>query len=204
MKGDHFVGKYYVRFAVWEKEAYAEYQKGGGTLSEEDWRKTPGTPDSQAQTMLEQWEKGDPEVLRLWTLMNTWTLDGLSESYKTMGISFDTYYYESNTYKLGKSEVLKGVEQGVFYREQDGSVWVDLAPIGLDKKVLLRKDGTSLYMCRLREPTGSGCFSCPVRLMRVCIHTMKVANCWWMIVNSFVAVCRLRRTRRWTCRKDIR
>jgi len=146
MKGDHFVGKYYVRFAVWEKEAYAEYQKGGGTLSEEDWRKTPGTPDSQAQTMLEQWEKGDPEVLRLWTLMNTWTLDGLSESYKTMGISFDTYYYESNTYKLGKSEVLKGVEQGVFYREQDGSVWVDLAPIGLDKKVLLRKDGTSLYM----------------------------------------------------------
>lgn len=78
--------------------------------------------------------------------MNGWTLDGLAESYKAMGISFDKYYYESDTYKLGKAEVLKGLEQGVFYREEDGSVWVDLAPIGLDKKVLLRKDGTALYM----------------------------------------------------------
>ena len=146
MKGDHFVGKYYVRFATWEKEAFAAYQAAGGPLDEDAWKATPDSPDAQAQAMLEKWEKGDPEVLRLWNLMNGWTLQGLEESYRTMGISFDKYYYESDTYKLGKAEVLKGLEQGVFYREQDGSVWVDLAPIGLDKKVLLRKDGTSLYM----------------------------------------------------------
>ena len=145
-KGDHFVGDYYVRFATWEKEAFAEYQEQGGTLSLEDWQKTPESPAAQAQHMLELWEKGDPEVMKLWTLMNKWTLDGLEESYKTMHISFDKLYYESNTYKLGKAEVLKGLEDGVFYREKDGSVWVDLAPIGLDKKVLLRRDGTSLYM----------------------------------------------------------
>jgi arginyl-tRNA synthetase len=139
MKGDHFVGKYYVRFATWEKEAFAAYQAAGGPLDEDAWKATPDSPDAQAQAMLEKWEKGDPEVLRLWNLMNGWTLQGLEESYRTMGISFDKYYYESDTYKLGKAEVLKGLEQGVFYREQDGSVWVDLAPIGLDKKVLLAK-----------------------------------------------------------------
>jgi arginyl-tRNA synthetase len=146
MKGDHFVGKYYVRFATWEKEEFSAYQTKGGTLEQEEWSKQSGNPAALAQSMLEQWEKGDEKVLALWNKMNKWTLDGLAESYKRMGISFDTYYYESNTYKLGKSEVLKGLEQGVFYREADGSVWVDLAPIGLDKKVLLRKDGTSLYM----------------------------------------------------------
>lgn len=146
LKGDHFVGNYYVRFAQWEKEAYEEYQKGGGKLGPEEWKKLPESPDAQAQQMLEKWEKGDPEVLKLWNLMNGWTLAGLAESYKRMGISFDKYYYESETYKLGRSEVLKGLEEGVFYREKDGSVWVDLAPIGLDKKVLLRSDGTTLYM----------------------------------------------------------
>ena len=145
-KGDHFVGDYYVRFATWEKEAFAQYQKDGGTLSLEDWQKTPESPAGQAQHMLELWEQGDSEVMRLWTLMNGWTLDGLQQSYQTMHIQFDKLYYESDTYKLGKAEVLKGLEDGVFYREKDGSVWVDLAPIGLDKKVLLRRDGTSLYM----------------------------------------------------------
>ena len=145
-KGDHFVGDYYVRFATWEKEAFAQYQKEGGTLSLEDWQKTPESPAGQAQHMLELWEQGDSEVMRLWTLMNGWTLDGLQQSYQTMHIQFDKLYYESDTYKLGKAEVLKGLEDGVFYREKDGSVWVDLAPIGLDKKVLLRRDGTSLYM----------------------------------------------------------
>lgn len=146
MKGDHFVGKYYVRFAAWEKEAFENYRASGGTLEVDAWRKLPQSPDAQAQMMLEKWEQGNAEVLELWSLMNGWTLDGLAESYKAMGISFDKYYYESDTYKLGKAEVLKGLEQGVFYREEDGSVWVDLAPIGLDKKVLLRKDGTALYM----------------------------------------------------------
>ncbi len=145
-KGDHFVGDYYVRFATWEKEAYAQYQKQGGTLSLEDWQKKPESPAGQAQHMLELWEQGDPDVIALWKLMNGWTLDGLEESYRNMHIQFDKLYYESDTYKLGKAQVLKGLENGAFYREKDGSVWVDLAPIGLDKKVLLRRDGTSLYM----------------------------------------------------------
>ena len=126
MKGDHFVGKYYVKFAAWAKEE-------------------PGA-EQQAQKMLQLWEEDDPVVMDLWHKMNKWTLDGLAESYEKMGISFDHYYYESETYKYGKDEILKGVEKGVFYREEDGSVWVDLEAIKLDKKVLLRKDGTSLYM----------------------------------------------------------
>ncbi len=126
IKGDHLVGKYYVMFARWAKE--------------------DPTAEDQAQEMLRQWEAGNEQVIELWKLMNGWTLDGLHESYQKMGISFDAYYYESETYKYGKDEILKGLEQGVFYREEDGSVWVDLEPIKLDKKVLLRKDGTSLYM----------------------------------------------------------
>ena len=126
MKGDHFVGKYYVKFAAWAKEE---------PLAEQ-----------MAQEMLQRWEEDDPVVMELWHKMNKWTLDGLAESYEKMGISFDHYYYESETYKYGKDEILKGLENGVFYREADGSVWVDLEDIKLDKKVLLRKDGTSLYM----------------------------------------------------------
>nr|WP_319472425.1 arginine--tRNA ligase [uncultured Sphaerochaeta sp.] len=126
IKGDHLVGKYYVKFAAWAKE--------------------DPSAEGQAQEMLQKWESGDPEVLALWEKMNGWTLDGLAESYEKMGISFDAYYYESETYTYGKDEILKGLEKGVFYREEDGSVWVDLEPIKLDKKVLLRKDGTSLYM----------------------------------------------------------
>lgn len=125
-KGDHLVGDYYVRFAQWEKE-------------------DPGAA-AQAQEMLEKWEAGDPETVALWRKMNKWTLDGLAQTYKAMGIGFDKYYYESGTYKLGKDMVLKGLQEGLFYREADGSVWVDLAPIKLDKKVLLRSDGTSLYI----------------------------------------------------------
>ncbi len=126
MKGDHFVGKYYVKFASWAKE--------------------DPTAEKQAQQMLQKWEEDDPVVMELWHKMNKWTLDGLAQSYESMGISFDHYYYESETYKYGKDEILKGVEKGVFYREEDGSVWVDLEAVKLDKKVLLRSDGTSLYM----------------------------------------------------------
>jgi arginyl-tRNA synthetase len=126
MKSDHLVGKYYVRFAQWEKE--------------------DPTALDQAQAMLRKWEDSDPEVMALWNLMNTWTLEGVSQTYMNTGISFDQYYYESDTYRLGKDNVLKGLEQGVFYREDDGSVWIDLAEVNLDKKVLLRKDGTSLYL----------------------------------------------------------
>ena len=126
IKGDHLVGDYYVKFANWEK--------------------TDPTAGAQAQALLEKWEQGDPETLKLWKMMNDWTIEGLEESYRNMNISFDRYYYESDTYKLGKDRILKGLEDGIFYREEDGSVWVDLADIKLDKKVLLRKDGTSLYI----------------------------------------------------------
>ncbi|MGD1820636.1 MAG: arginine--tRNA ligase [Pleomorphochaeta sp.] len=126
IKGDHLVGKYYVRFAQWEKE--------------------DPTAVDQAKEMLVKWEEGDAETIALWEKMNGWTLDGLAESYEKTGVSFDKYYYESNTYKLGKDKVLKGLEDGVFYKAEDGSVWIDLDDIKLDKKVLLRKDGTSLYM----------------------------------------------------------
>lgn len=126
IKGDHLVGKYYVKFAQWEKE--------------------DDTAVDQAKAMLVKWEAGDEEVIALWKKMNGWTLDGLAESYKNTGVSFDKYYYESETYKLGKDKVLKGLEDGVFFKEEDGSVWMDLEDIKLDKKVLLRKDGTSLYM----------------------------------------------------------
>ena len=141
-KGDHFVGRYYVRFANWEKEVEAEKKNNPDIVNQ------PGfiDPSEEAQKMLKAWEDGDPEVISLWNKMNKWTLDGLAESYKNMGISFDKYYYESETYKFGKKEVLKGLEQGIFQKEEDGSVQVDLSPIKLDKKVLLRKDGTTLYM----------------------------------------------------------
>ncbi len=126
IKSDHFVGKYYVKFAQWAKE-FPE-------------------AEAQAQAMLARWEAGDEEIIQLWEQMNTWTIDGINETYEKTGISFDDVYYESKTYKKGKSEVLKGLEDGVFYKDEEGTVWIDLEPIGLDKKVLLRKDGTSLYL----------------------------------------------------------
>ncbi len=141
-KGDHFVGRYYVRFAQWEKEAEEKKKADPGIVNDPSFV----DPDAAAQSMLRDWEAGDPETRALWEKMNKWTLDGLAESYRNMGISFDKLYYESETYKLGRSEVMKGLDMGVFRKEDDGSVQVDLAPIGLDKKVLLRRDGTTLYM----------------------------------------------------------
>ncbi len=126
IKGDHLVGKYYVRYAAWEKEDPSALE--------------------QAQQMLRKWEEGDPEVLKLWNLMNRWTIEGIEETYRKTGVSFDSYYYESDTYTLGKDTILKGLEDGIFYREEDSSIWIDLEEIKLDKKVLLRKDGTSLYL----------------------------------------------------------
>ncbi len=149
-KGDHFVGRYYVRYAQYEKEfvskALAECSSTDEKVREEVKAKATEEAGREPQAMLRKWEDGDPETVALWEKMNKWTLDGLAESYRNMGISFDRYYYESNTYRLGKSEVMKGLESGVFYRESDGSVQVDLTDIGLDKKVLLRKDGTSIYI----------------------------------------------------------
>ena len=126
IKSDHFVGDYYVKYDKWSKE---------------DDQALAG-----AQKMLQNWEAGEAETVELWKLMNKWTIDGIEETYKATGISFDKVYYESNTYSSGKEEVLKGLETGVFYKEEDNSIWIDLSEIKLDKKVLLRGDGTSLYM----------------------------------------------------------
>ncbi len=126
MKGDHFVGSFYVKFAQWAKE--------------------DDSADQQVQDMLELWEKGDPETIELWNTMNSWTMEGIGETYEKTGISFDTIYYESDTYKHGKDEILQGLKHGHFFTKEDGSVWVDLEPIGLDSKVLLRGNGTTLYM----------------------------------------------------------
>ena len=146
-KGDHFVGRYYVRFATWEKEWDGQIEQARKDGDDEKVKELESThPDKRAQAMLKDWEDGKEDVIELWNLMNKWTLDGLYASYKAMGISFDRFYYESETYKYGKSEVLKGLEDGVFYREADGSVQIDLSEIGLDKKVLLRKDGTTIYI----------------------------------------------------------
>lgn len=125
-KPDHFVGDFYVKF--------------------NEWAKTDSTAEEQARRMLKAWEDGDPEVRALWEKMNRWAIEGIEQTYRRTGISFDKIYYESDTYLLGRDLVLKGLEAGVFYQEEDGSVWVDLSEIGLDKKVLLRSDGTSLYL----------------------------------------------------------
>lgn len=142
-KGDHFVGDYYVRF---DKEYKAEIrQLMDGGMSEEEAKKNAPIL-LEAQEMLRKWEAGDKETVDLWRRMNDWVLTGFDETYKLMGIGFDKIYYESQTYKKGRDLVLKGVADGVLYRKDTGSVWADLTPDGLDHKLLLRDDGTSVYM----------------------------------------------------------
>ncbi len=149
-KGDHFVGRYYVRYAQYEKECIEKALATAGDVSDAEKERikeeAAKKANAEPQSMLLKWEQNDPEVMDLWNRMNNWTLEGLAESYRNMGIEFEKYYYESNTYKFGKDQVYKGLDMGVFYRAEDGSVQIDLAPIGLDRKVLLRKDGTSIYM----------------------------------------------------------
>lgn len=143
VKGDHFVGDYYVRF---DKEYKQEIEtlKAQGRNQEEAESEAPIL--LEAQKMLRQWEANDPETRSLWKRMNEWVYDGFNTTYGTMGISFDKVYYESETYLLGKEAVQEGLRKGVFYRREDGSVWIDLREDGLDEKLLLRKDGTSVYM----------------------------------------------------------
>lgn len=126
LKSDHFVGKYYVMF---------------NRLKEED----PEAED-KAQALLQRWEAGDPEVIALWKRMNGWAVDGIMQTYHRQQISFDEFHYEHETYKLGKQEVLDGLARGIFYRDEEGTIWVNLEDVGLDRKVLLRKDGTSIYI----------------------------------------------------------
>ena len=143
MKGDHLVGKYYVEFDKHFKAEVAEMVAGG--MSEEEAKKqAPILRD--AQEMLRKWEMGDKEVRALWEMMNGWVYEGFDVTYKSLGVNFDKIYYESQTYLLGKELVDEGLSKGVFYRRDDGSVWIDLTGDGLDEKLLLRGDGTSVYM----------------------------------------------------------
>ena len=143
MKGDHLVGKYYVEFDKHYKEEIKELMAGG---MEEDEAKKQAPLMLEAQAMLRRWEEGDKEVRDLWTKMNGWVYAGFDETYQRLGVAFDKIYYESNTYLLGKELVQKGLDMGVLFRKEDGSVWCDLTADGLDQKLLLRRDGTSVYM----------------------------------------------------------
>lgn len=150
-KGDHLIGDYYVafdkHFKAEVKELMAQYMAQGMGEEEAKAKAEAESPlMKEARQMLVKWEAGDPEVRDLWEKMNDWVYAGFDETYKMMGVSFDKIYYESNTYLEGKKKVLEGLEKGLFYRKEDGSVWADLTPQGLDHKLLLRADGTSVYM----------------------------------------------------------
>ena len=143
MKGDHLVGKYYVEFDKHYKEEIKQLMESG---VEEEQAKKEAPLMVEAQQMLKRWEEGDPEVRALWEKMNGWVYAGFDETYRRLGVGFDKVYYESNTYLLGKELVQKGLDLGVLFRKDDGSVWCDLTADGLDQKLLLRRDGTSVYM----------------------------------------------------------
>lgn len=143
MKGDHLVGKYYVIFDQEYKKQIALLVESGKSQEEAE-KEAPIM--KAAVRMLQLWEQKDPETVELWGMMNGWVYSGFEKTYRRMGVDFEKLYFESNTYLLGKDEVLRGVESGVFFRKEDGSVWVDLTADGLDQKVLLRADGTSVYM----------------------------------------------------------
>ena len=143
LKGDHLVGKYYVEFDKHYKEEVKQLVAQG---MEEEEAKKQSPLMLEAQSMLKRWEEGDQEIRDLWTKMNSWVYAGFDETYQRLGVAFDKIYYESNTYLLGKELVQKGLDMGVLFRKEDGSVWCDLTADGLDQKLLLRRDGTSVYM----------------------------------------------------------
>lgn len=143
MKGDKLVGKYYVEFDKQYKKEIQELMEAGS--SEDDAKQNAPTMKA-AQEMLRAWENGDAEVVALWKKMNAWVYAGFDTTYKRMGVDFDQLYFESETYLKGRDEVLKGIEKGVFFKKDDGSVWIDLTDEGLDEKAVLRRDGTAMYV----------------------------------------------------------
>ena len=150
-KGDHLIGDYYVSFdkhyKAEVKELMAKFQSEGMNEEEAKAKAEAESPlMKEAREMLVKWEANDPEVRALWKKMNDWVYAGFDETYRMMGVTFDKIYYESNTYLEGKEKVMEGLEKGFFYRKEDGSVWADLTGEGLDHKLLLRADGTSVYM----------------------------------------------------------
>jgi len=142
-KGDHLIGDYYVAFDKHYREEVKQLMAQG---MDEDTAKQEAPLIKEAHEMLVKWEQNDPEVRALWKKMNEWVYAGFDETYKMMGVSFDKIYYESDTYLEGKEKVIEGLQKGLFYRREDGSVWADLTGEGLDEKLLLRSDGTSVYM----------------------------------------------------------
>lgn len=143
LKGDKLVGNFYVEFDKQYKKEISELIAQGKT---EDEAKKLAPSILEAQQMLLDWENGNPEVIALWKTMNQWVYDGFEQTYKNLGVNFDSYYYESNTYLLGKEVVQFGLEKGIFEKDLDGSVWIDLTADGLDRKIVLRSDGTAVYM----------------------------------------------------------
>ena len=143
LKGDKLVGNFYVKFDQVYKEEIAQLE-AQGLSKEEAKEKAPIL--LEAQHMLRKWEAGDPEIVDLWKRMNQWVYDGFKVTYNDLGVDFDSYYYESNTYLLGKDFVNEGLKTGVFFKKEDGSVWCDLTDDGLDEKIVLRADGTAVYM----------------------------------------------------------
>ena len=143
LKGDKLVGNFYVQFDKVYKLEIATLMAQGKT---EEEAKKQAPIILEAQQMLLDWEAGKPEVMQLWKTMNQWVYDGFEQTYKNLGVNFDSYYYESNTYLLGKEVVQLGLEKGIFEKDLDGSVWIDLTPDGLDRKIVLRSDGTAVYM----------------------------------------------------------
>ncbi len=150
-KGDHLVGDYYVKFDIEYKKEIEQLMQQGMD-KDEAARKAPLM--QEAQEMLRRWEAKDPETVALWKMMNGWVYDGFGVTYKVLGVDFDRIYYESQTYLLGKEIVMDGLKRGIFYQKEDGSVWVDLTADGLDEKLLLRSDGTSVYMT---QDIGTAC-----------------------------------------------
>jgi arginyl-tRNA synthetase len=143
LKGDKLVGNYYVAYDRAYKDEVLDLVSKGMSREEAE-KEAPSL--KEAQELLRRWEAGDPEVVALWELMNGWVYDGFEVTYRDLGVDFDTLYYESKTYLLGKDVVAEGLEKGVFYRKPDGSVWIDLTDEGLDEKIVLRADGTAVYM----------------------------------------------------------
>lgn len=143
LKGDKLVGNYYVKF---DKEYKKEIQNLIADGKTEEQAKKEAPMLLEAQLMLQKWENGDAETVALWKMMNGWVYDGFEVTYKNIGVDFDSYYYESDTYLLGKDVVEQGLAKGVFYKKEDGSVWIDLTDEGLDEKIVLRSDGTAVYM----------------------------------------------------------
>jgi len=144
VKSDRFVGDWYVSFNKTLKKEAEEIIKAG--IEKEDTAEAQTQSMKKAQELLRNWEAGDGETVELWKKMNSWAIEGMKKTYERTGVSFDKYYFESETYMLGKDEVLKGLEKGIFFRQEDGSVAVDLSEEKLDKKILLRSDGTSIYI----------------------------------------------------------